>query len=346
VSRIPLSVLDQSPIPEGSDGGTALRNSIDLAKLADSLGYGRYWVAEHHATPGLACASPEALIGPIAMATQTIRVGSGGVMLPHYAPLKVAETFTMLAALAPGRIDLGIGRAPGSDQATAIALQRDRRQRPPDDFPQQIEELLGYFGGHRERLPQKRILPGLPHVPKVWMLGSSPASGAWAANYGLPYVFADFIAGANAPIAHYYRQNFQPSMWQDKPHVTAAVWAIAADTDEEARRLSSSFQMMMTLLHRGQLIAVPPVETALAFLEEEGHLPGHLPPGRRAIIGSPATVKAGLEAVAAEYEADELMLVNILYDHDARRRSYELVAEAFGLTAPAAGSPGTPARRL
>lgn len=331
MSTIPLSVLDQSPIPEGSDGGVALRNTIDLAQCAEDLGYTRYWIAEHHATPGLASASPEVMIGPVALATKKIRVGSGGVMLPHYSPLKVAETFTMLSALTPGRIDLGVGRAPGSDQQTALALQRDRRQRSPDDFPDQLDELLAYFDGDREKLPIRRALPGLPHVPKVWLLGSSPASGAWAANFGLPYVFADFIAGPNPQIARYYRQNFKPGCHQETPRVTAAVWAIAADTDEEARRLASSFQMMMTLLYRGQLIAVPPVEKALAFLEAEGIAPGQLPPGRRAVIGSPETVKAGLEAVAEEYQADELMLVNILFDHAARRRSYELIAGAFGL---------------
>jgi luciferase family oxidoreductase group 1 len=191
--------------------------------------------------------------------------------------------------------------------------------------------LLAWFSGDREQLPIRRVLPGLPHVPKVWLLGSSPASGAWAANYGLPYVFADFIAGRNAPIASYYRANFKPGALQPEPHVTVAVWTIAADTDDEAKRLASSFQMMMTLLHRGHLIAVPPPEKAMRFLEEEGLAPGELPPGRRAIIGSPQTVRAGLEAVAAEYQADEMMLVNILYDHAARKRSYELVARAWGI---------------
>src|SRR5450830_56921 len=179
-----LSVLDQSPISEGSTGGDALRNSIDLAQLAESVGYRRYWVAEHHATPMLASPSPEALIGPIAALTKRIRVGSGGVMLPHYSPLKVAETFSMLAGLYPGRIDLGLGRAPGSDSLTASALQRDRRQRPQDDFPEQLNELLGYLWDELpEDHPFARLssLPGSPELIQPWMLGSSAQSGIWAA---------------------------------------------------------------------------------------------------------------------------------------------------------------------
>src|SRR3954454_20116271 len=178
-----LSVLDQSPISEGSTGAEAIANTLDLARLTDELGYHRYWLAEHHGTPMLACASPEALIGPVARETERIRVGSGGVMLPHYSPLKVAETFSILAGLFPGRIDLGLGRAPGTDQMTMLALQRDRRQAGPDDFPQQLAELLAYFEG---RLPANHpfarlagTLPGLPERPEPWLLGSSPQSAVW-----------------------------------------------------------------------------------------------------------------------------------------------------------------------
>ncbi len=331
-SKFALSVLDQSPIPDGGSAGQSLHNSIDLAKLADSLGFTRYWLAEHHATPALACNSPEVMIGMIAAATKKIRVGSGGIMLPHYSPLKVAETFAMLAEMFPDRIDLGLGRAPGSDGGTAFALQRDRRQRSPDDFPEQLTELLGYFEGQvPENLPLRTVLPGRKNFPEPYLLGSSPASGAWAANFGLPYVFADFISPTGAHIADYYRHHFTPSTHQQKPKTIVAAWAIAADTDEQAWRLASSFIMMFTLMHQGQLIAVPTPETAMKFLNDRDISLTATPPGRRAIVGSPEKVKAGVEALAAEYQADEVMLVNILHDHAARRRSYELVATAFGM---------------
>jgi luciferase family oxidoreductase group 1 len=199
-----VSVLDQAPISEGMTGAEALKNSVDLAQLCDRLGYRRYWVAEHHATPMLACASPEALIGPILATTERIKVGSGGVMLPHYSPLKVAETFSMFAGLFPGRIDLGLGRAPGSDPKTAYALQRDRRQPAPDDFADQLVELLAYL---EDKLPENHPfrelakLPGLPYAPEPYLLGSSPQSGIWAAELGLPYVFADFINPQGSGIA-------------------------------------------------------------------------------------------------------------------------------------------------
>src|SRR4051812_49455651 len=200
-----ISVLDQSPVAEGSTGSQALRNTIALARLTDGLGYHRYWVAEHHGGPMLAGPSPEVLIGPIAAATERIRVGSGGVMLPHYSPLKAAESFSLLSALYPGRIDLGIGRASGTDPLTTFALQRDRRQAGPDDFPQQLAELLGYLDGTiPEEHPFARLadaLPGRPERPETWLLGSSPQSAVWAAQLGMPYAFADFINPGGAEIA-------------------------------------------------------------------------------------------------------------------------------------------------
>jgi luciferase family oxidoreductase group 1 len=335
-ASIRLSVLDQSPIPEGSTGGDALRNSIDLARRADELGYDRYWAAEHHGTPALACTSPEVLIALAGAATRRIRVGSGGVMLPHYSPLKVAETFGMLSGLYPDRVDLGLGRAAGTDRATAFALQRDRRQPPPDDFPEQLDELLGYVLDQStpdRRFARHVVLPGRPHAPRPWLLGSSPQSAIWAAERGLPYVFADFINPAGEEIAALYRERFVPSAQLAAPRVVVAGWVVCAATDEEADRLASSFKMLFALMHRGQLIPVPPVEKALAFLrDEEKKLGGGLPLHRRLIVGSPPTVRTGIEALAAEYGAEEVMLVNILYDHDARIRSYELVAEALGLT--------------
>lgn len=285
----------------------------------------------------LACASPEALIGPIASVTTRIRIGSGGVMLPHYSPLKVAETFSMLSGLFPDRIDLAVGRAPGTDATTMFALQRDRRHVAPDDFPEQLSEMLGYLNA---TLPvdhpfaRLAALPGLPHRPDPWLLGSSPQSGMWAADLGLPYAFADFINPGGAEVAARYRAAFRPSAWSASPFVIVAVWVVCAETDDAARRIAASSVMSFKLLQRGELIPVPPVEKALQFLGEVGR-DTQTPVGlrqRRRVVGSPSTVRAGLEAVAQEYGADEVMVVTITYDHAARRRSYELIARTFDLS--------------
>jgi luciferase family oxidoreductase group 1 len=330
-----LSVLDQSPIAEGSTGAQALHNTLDLARLADELGYHRYWVAEHHGGPMLAGPSPEVLIGPIASATEAIRVGSGGVMLPHYSPLKVAESFTILAALYPGRIDLGLGRAAGTDPLTMFALQRDRRQASPDDFPQQLAELLAYF---EDALPADhpfrhlaKTLPGRPELPIPWLLGSSPQSAIWAGELGLRYAFADFINPDGSEIAKLYRERFAPVRDLQAPRTAVAAWVLCAPTDEEAVELASSSRMSFTLLRRNQLIPVPPPEKALAFLAREGRSPGADVPNRRAILGSPEKVRVQLEELASDYAADEVIVVTITYDHAARRRSYELLAEAMDL---------------
>jgi luciferase family oxidoreductase group 1 len=331
-SSVRLSVLDQSPIPEGSTAGDALRNTIDLARCAEQLAYQRYWLAEHHGTPGLACASPEVMIGPVAAATSRLHVGTGGVMLPHYSPLKVAETFSMLSALYPGRIDLGLGRAPGTSSSVAFALQRDRRQPPPDDFREQLVELLGYLENRGPATGPFRQLAKLHfESPEPWLLGSSAQSGIWAAELGLPYVFADFINPNGEAIAEYYREHFQPSARLQKPRLGVATWAICADTDEEAQRLASSMRMLMLMLFRGQLIPVPPVEKALAFLAREGVPPDSVPVGRRLTVGTPEKVRATIDEVAADYGAEEVFVVNIMHDHAARKRSYELIAQAFGL---------------
>jgi luciferase family oxidoreductase group 1 len=329
-----LSVLDQSPISEGSTGSDALRNSIDLAHFAESLGYRRYWIAEHHATPMLASPSPEALIGPIAALTSKMRIGSGGVMLPHYSPLKVAETFSMLAGLFPGRIDLGIGRAAGTDPLTTFALQRDRRQGGLDDFPEQLQELRGYL---EDSLPADhpfaRVakLPGEPETPEIWLLGSSTQSAIWAGELGLPYVFADFINSEGAHIAELYRERFAPSARLQEPRLMVATWALCAETQEEAERLGTSSRMALSLLRTtGKTIPVPTVETATRFLEQPaGSLP--IARRRRMTIGTKQTVRDGLEAIAREYGAEEVMIVTITHSHEARKRSYELVADAFGL---------------
>jgi luciferase family oxidoreductase group 1 len=327
-----LSVLDQSPISEGMTGSDALHNTLDLARLVDALGYERYWVAEHHGGPMLAGPSPEVLIGPIASATERIRVGSGGVMLPHYSPFKVAESFSVLAGLYPGRIDLGLGRAAGTDPMTTHALQRDRTRALPDDFPQQLTELLAYFEGSvplsspLARLA--KVLPGRPQVPEPWLLGSSPQSAVWAGELGLPYAFADFINPAGPEIAALYRREFLEGVRLDAPRTVVATWALAADSEEEAIRLATSSRMAFTMLRRGRLIAVPPPDTAARFLETEGD---GLSPRRRTIVGTAEQVRAGIEEVAGEYGAEEVIVVTITYDHAARRRSYELIAEAFGL---------------
>ncbi len=333
-----LSVLDQSPVSEGSTGAQALRNTIDLACLADALGYHRYWVAEHHGTLSLAGASPEALIGPIAAATTRLRVGSGGVMLPHYSPRKVAETFSVLSGLFPGRIDLGVGRTAGTDEVTARALQRDRRQAPEDDFPAQLVELLFYLGdriGPKHPFAALAALPGRPESPEPWLLGSSYESAAWAAQAGLPYAFADFINPGGAESAASYAQRFTSSQRLAIPRVAVAASVLCARTDAEAQRLASSGRMARALRGLGQYVRVPPVETAVAYIAEHGEPADWGPRGPRAIVGDPATCRRRMEELAGDYGAEEVIVVTITHDHAARRRSYELLADAFALS-PAA----------
>jgi luciferase family oxidoreductase group 1 len=330
-----LSVLDQTPVSEGSTAARALRNSIDLAQLADRLGYHRYWVAEHHGGGLVAGPSPEVLIGPIAAATSDLRVGSGGVMLPHYSPLKVAESFGVLAGLFPGRVDLGIGRAAGTDPMTTHALQRDRSHPLPDDFPDQLAELLAYFergfpAGHLARLAE--TLPGEPETPELWLLGSSEQSALWAGEMGLRYAFADFINPRGAAIAETYRSGFASGKRLAAPQLAVAVRALVAETEEEAERLSASWRMAFDLLRRGRLIAVPPPEKAQRYLELHDEAREASTGERRRLTGTPAQVRADIEEIAAAYGAEEAIVVTITHDHQARRRSYELLAEEFGQT--------------
>jgi luciferase family oxidoreductase group 1 len=329
-----LSVLDQSPIAEGKTAADALADTLDLARHCDALGFSRYWVAEHHASPALAGAAPEALIGPIALTTRRIRVGSGGVMLPHYSPFKVAETFCLLSALAPGRIDLGVGRAPGGDMRTMLALQRDRSRRMPmDDFPGNLAELIAYFG---DGLPEdhpfavlKDTLPSGGGTPEPWLLGSSMDSALWAAEAGLPYCFADFINRDGAAMTAEYRKRFKPSLHLAEPHAMVASWVIAAEDTETAERLGKPAAMLGALLHRNVLIPVPTIETAESWIADN---PGALDARRRrAILGTPAEIRKQIDAVVEEYGADEMMLVNIMSDHAARKHSYSLVAAEYGL---------------
>ena len=327
-----LSVLDQSPIAEGSTGAQALERTLELASLADRLGYHRFWVAEHHGSPTLAGAAPEAMIGPIAATTAGIRVGSGGVMLHHYSPRKVAETFSVLGGLFGGRIDLGVGRGADADPVTTHALQRDRRVPDPQDYPDQLAELVAYLDDRPA--PDRRFaglapLPGLPGRPEPWLLGSSLESAIWAGQLGLPYAFGDFINPAGAEIAHLYRESFVGSERLPAPLVAVCVAAICADSDEQAQRLAASARMCARMAHRGTPIPVPGVERALRFLEETEEPATLLP--RRLVLGSPASVRAGMEAVAGEYGAGEVIVVTVIHSHAARRRSHELLAEAFGL---------------
>lgn len=331
-----LSVLDQTPVSEGSTAAQALRESVELARLAENLGYHRYWVAEHHGGGLVAGPSPEVLIGPIAAATSRMRVGSGGVMLPHYSPLKVAESFGVLAGLFPGRIDLGIGRAAGTDPMTTHALQRDRSHPMPDDFPEQLAELLGYFersfpAGH----PLARLaenLPGSPEAPETWLLGSSEQSAIWAGELGMRYAFADFINPRGAPNAEVYRRGFLAGARLEAPRLAVAVRAVVAETEEEAERLATSWRMAFDLLRRGRLIPVPPPEKAARYFElhpEAGEGGGGK---RRRLTGTAAQVRADIEETVTAYGAEEAIVVTITHDPAARRRSYELLAAEFGLS--------------
>jgi luciferase family oxidoreductase group 1 len=332
-TELKLGVLDQTPVPEGTTGSEALQNTLDLARAADKLGYYRYWVAEHHGL-SLAGPSPEALIGPVASTTENIRVGSGGVMLPHYSPFKVAETFSLLAGLYPGRIDLAIGRAAGTDPITTFALQRDRRTPAADDFHQQLLELLAYY---RKELPNdhpfwrlQHALPGGDEQPEVWLLGSSGQSAIWAKELGLPYSFADFINSDGAHISLSYRGGFEPSKTLAAPHSSVGLWVMCAETKEEARELAAPIQMSMMMLRRGTPIKTPPVAEAIEFLRSQGKEPG-VSNSRRMIVGDPQSVRDEIEQVAESYRAEEAMIVTITHDHQLRRRSYELIAEAFEL---------------
>jgi luciferase family oxidoreductase group 1 len=337
-----LSVLDQSPVPAGFTPADALHNTIQLARAADGLGYERYWIAEHHAIETLASPAPEILIARVAAETSGIRVGSGGVLLPHYSPLKVAEVFRMLHALYPGRIDLGVGRAPGSGGLEAYALQRERSQRQQaSDFPEQLTELLAFL--HHD-FPQEhpfsriKVSPEMPGAPDVWLLGSSTWSAAVAAQFGLPYAFAHFIGPEQtvAALGH-YRSHFKPSEYLREPRAIVALGVVCADSEVDAERLSASTKMLIRRIRLGgERRPVPTTDEAINELESLG--PGADPflwdasEWPRYIVGAPAKVTGKLESMARALQVDELMILTVIHDHGARLRSYELLAESFGLT--------------
>lgn len=335
-----LSVLDQSPIRYGCTPADAVAESVELAKLCDRLGYHRYWLAEHHSSGGLAGAAPEILIGHIAQATRHIRVGSGGVMLNHYSALKVAETFRMLETLHPGRIDLGLGRAPGSDQKTMQALRAGPGSAPVDYYPRQVLDTIGFLNDALE--PEHpfhgiEAQPKGPTAPEVWLLGSSADSASYAAHFGLPFSFAHFITPRGGDLVlEAYRQAFQPSDYCPKPTTSVGVFALAADTDEKAQYLIKSRNLWLIRLMKGELGPFPTPEQADAY-DYGPHDMAMLEANRgRSIAGDAEAVRAQLLELAEFYEPDELVIVTISHDFEARKRSYELLAEAFGLTARAA----------
>lgn len=320
-----LSILDQTPVPSGSTAPNAVANTIDLAVQAERLGYHRYWVAEHHNSTGYAGTAPEILIGAIAAATSSIRVGSGGVMLSHYSPLKVAEVFHMLSALHPGRIDLGLGRAPGGGSAAADALARGKASFTNDHYPALLNELQRFLAGP---IGEVHASPLGTTTPPIWLLASSTSSATLAGQLGLPLAWAHFISSGDGPAAtDAYRQAFVPSAQLDAPKITIAVSALAADTDADANLLATSVQQFKRNRFKGP---VPTIEEALqqGALVDGPHEPrdGVAP----AVVGSPETVVSQLESLSLKYDTDDITIVGICHDHSARLRSHELIAQACG----------------
>ncbi|MCE9682640.1 LLM class flavin-dependent oxidoreductase [Halomonas alkalisoli] len=322
----PLSVLDLAPIRQGGTIADSFRESVSLAQLTERLGFTRYWLAEHHSLDGIASAATAVLIGHIAGATSHIRVGSGGIMLPNHPPLVVAEQFGTLATLYPGRIDLGLGRAPGSDAATMQAMRRDPHA-GVEDFPQRLAELQGFLG---ETQPGQRVraVPGQGTQVPLWLLGSSGYSAQLAAREGLPFAFAaQFAPGYLHEALRLYRDNFRPSDTLDKPHAMVGLPVIAAESDERAEYLATTAQQkFLNLVRGGRTRSLPPVEALDWSPMERAQVQQFL---GAAIIGGPATVKAGLERFLEQTGADELMLNTDVFEAEDRLRSYEIVAEAW-----------------
>jgi len=333
-TSVPLSILDLAPISAGSTPADALRNTRELAQLADRSGYTRYWLAEHHNMTGIASAATAVVIGHVAGATQRIRVGAGGIMLPNHAPLVIAEQFGTLESLFPGRIDLGLGRAPGTDQLTARALRRNRMG-SDDSFPQDVIELQSYF---RPVQPNQAVqaVPGAGLPVPIWLLGSSLYSAELAAHLGLPFAFASHFAPRFLDRAiELYRSRFQPSEALDRPYVAVAANAIAADSDAEAQHLMGSLRLRFAAMARGVRGQLPPpeafVETdwtaaELAFADESLAC---------SAVGAPTTVRSQLQALIAQTGADELILTAQIFEHAARLKSFALVADAWGLAGAA-----------
>jgi luciferase family oxidoreductase group 1 len=330
-----LSVLDVSPVSSGSDGARALRNTLELARLTDRLGYERYWLAEHHNLPSVASSVPEVMIGHVANVTERIRVGAGGIMLPNHAPLKVAETFRVLEALHPGRVDLGIGRAPGTDPVTATALRRSQYGLEADDFPQRFGELLAFSGdGFPEEHPFRAVIamPNGVGLPPIWLLGSSGYSARAAGEMGLGYAFASHFSPADpSPAMHAYRASFEPSESFERPSAILAVAVVCGETGEEASVLASSMELAWVRMRSGNPGPLPSPDEAMAY--------PYTPAERRLadtyrsmqIVGDVWTVRERIEEVAEHTAADEVMVTTNVYDQRERLRSYERLAEVFDL---------------
>lgn len=333
---LPLSVLDLSPVGTGSTASDAVRNTIDLAQVVERLGYTRFWLAEHHNMPGIASSAPEILIGAVARETTRLRVGSGGIMLPNHAPLKVVETFRLLEALYPGRVDLGIGRAPGTDGMTALALRRSREAVGADDFPAQLAELLAFA---TDTVPEDhpfhavRAVPVGMALPPLWLLGSSDYSAQVAAALGVGFAFARHISPEGAAEAmRVYRERFSPSERLPQPHAILTVSAICAETDARAGELAASADLSFLRLRTGRPGLLPTPAEALAYPYTEMERAQVQASRVRHILGSPDTVHAQLTALVDETGADEVMVTTMVHSHAARVQSYRLLAERFGLT--------------
>ena len=339
VGKVALSVLDLAPVPQGTTASEALANSTRLVRRAEELGFTRHWVAEHHNMRGIASSAPAVLVAHLAAATTTIRIGSGGVMLPNHPPLVVAEQFGMLEALHPGRIDLGIGRAPGTDPVTARALRRTAGPLSADDFPQQLGELLAWFNGNfPEEHPYAPLhaVPAEGNLPAVWLLGSSGYSAQVAGLLGLPFAFAHHFSPENTEIAmELYHQRFQPSETLTEPYPMLGVAAVVAPDDETARQLHlpSRLQMLLRRTNRPSRMISPPEALAYQWGPGEQDLAAHLTAHH--LVGSPATVMDGIDKLVAATGAKEIMVTTNLYDFADRLRSYELLAAAAGMEAPA-----------
>jgi luciferase family oxidoreductase group 1 len=333
-----LSIIDQSPVPAGFTPADALRNTIELAQLAERAGYERYWIAEHHAIEALASPAPEILLARLGAETSQIRLGSGGVMLPHYSPMKVAEVFRVLHALYPNRLDLGIGRAPGGTSLESYALWRTRGEHPQsDDFGQQLVELIAFLNcSFPTNHPFSRIKlsPAMPGGPQIWLLGSSLWSASAAAQLGLPYAFAHFIDPVPTRTAiEHYRSHFKPAASGFRePRIILAVGALCADTEQEAERLISSARLFRRRIRRGEIGPIPTPEEALRELAEQpamfAHDAAEFP---RYVVGAPNHVRDQLIDMASLLGVDELMIVTVMHGHRERMHSYQLLARAFGL---------------